>query len=401
MEIQQTLQILIEPDPDLLDTLSVFQQVKQQLSEPCFNQGKPLGQLDLHKAGYAQVVGQLNAQMTCSAIRAVAGAYASAKRNKRPAQKPFQFLKRDALFLVGKRGRDAGFRKDGSLSIWTTAGRKHIQYTVPKYFQPILAQAKEIDSIKVVERKGRLIGFVCITLEVPGPAGILPVGVDLNETNILVAVDPDGKDLFISGIPHRISNRKTRKKRGRLQSKLASKKAEDKDTRSVRRALKRLGCKQSNRTKTFCQTVGKELVQWCSKDAVLVMEDLRLPQRTKKQKRAVRTGIRRRLSQWAFSLLTTAIEANAAKRGILLAWVNPAHTSTHCSRCGLRGERKRHNFFCPSCGFRGHADLNAAVNIRNRYTALRGSGLPSISPEALATAEGKPSTIADRLSGGI
>ncbi|MEZ0375055.1 MAG: hypothetical protein ACAI44_38570, partial [Candidatus Sericytochromatia bacterium] len=209
MEIQQTLQILIEPDPDLLDTLSVFQQVKQQLSDPCFNQGKPLGQLDLHKARYAQVVGQLNAQMTCSAIRAVAGAYAAAKRNKRPAQKPFQFLKREALFLVGKRGRDAGFRKDGSLSIWTTAGRKHIQYTVPKYFQPILAQAKEIDSIKVVERKGRLIGFVCITLEVPEPAGILPVGVDLNETNILVAVDPDGKDLFISGIPHRISNRKT------------------------------------------------------------------------------------------------------------------------------------------------------------------------------------------------
>jgi hypothetical protein len=45
--------------------------------------------------------------------------------------------------------------------------------------------------------------------------------------------------------------------------------------------------------------------------------------------------------------------------------------------------------------------LNAAVNIRNRYTALRGSGLLSINPEALASAEGKPTSIADRLSGGI
>jgi len=401
MEIQQTLQIFIEPDPDLVNTLSVFQQVKQQLSEPCFNNGKPLGQLDLHKARYTQVVGQLNAQMTCSAIRAVAGAYASAKRNKKPAQKPFGFRKRNALFLVGERGRDASFHRDGTLSIWTTAGRKHITYTVPEYFQPILAQAKEIDSINVIERDGRLIGMVCITLEVPKPAGIHPVGVDLNETNILVAVDPDGKDLFISGIPHRIANRKTRKKRGRLQNKLASKKAEGKDTRAVRRALKRLGCKQRNRTKTFCQTVGKELVQWCPENAVLVMEDLRIPQTTKKQKRAMRTGVRRRMSQWAFGLLTSAIEANAAKRGILLALVNPAHTSTHCSRCGLKGERKRHAFFCPSCGFRCHADLNAAVNIRNRYTALRGSGLLSINPEALASAEGKPTSIADRLSGGI
>ena len=53
------------------------------------------------------------------------------KSNGKPAQRPFRFQRPRALFLVGKRGRDADFRQDGTLSIWTLAGRKHITYTVP------------------------------------------------------------------------------------------------------------------------------------------------------------------------------------------------------------------------------------------------------------------------------
>lgn len=55
--------------------------------------------------------------MTCTAIRLVAGAYASAKANKKPAQRPFAFTRPTALFLVGERGRDARFCDDGTLSI--------------------------------------------------------------------------------------------------------------------------------------------------------------------------------------------------------------------------------------------------------------------------------------------
>ena len=76
-----------------------------------------------------------------------------------------------ALFLVGARGRDADFRTDGTLSIWTVAGRKRISYTVPKAFQATLAAAKEIDSLTVIERNGRLLGSVTLTLEAPEPHG--------------------------------------------------------------------------------------------------------------------------------------------------------------------------------------------------------------------------------------
>jgi putative transposase len=54
----------------------------------------------------------------------------------------------------------------------------------------------------------------------------------------------------------------------------------------------------------------------------------------------------------------------------------------------LRGIRKRHAFTCPHCGYEAHADVNAAVNIRLRSTALRLSGPLSTGPEALSSIAG-------------
>src|SRR5579883_1059402 len=71
-----------------------FQQVQQQLSPVCFNNGEPLRALALHHACYLQVVGALNSQMTCSAIRLTAGAYASAKSNGHAIPNRLAFIAR-------------------------------------------------------------------------------------------------------------------------------------------------------------------------------------------------------------------------------------------------------------------------------------------------------------------
>ncbi|HEV2458604.1 MAG TPA: hypothetical protein VGS80_09580 [Ktedonobacterales bacterium] len=51
------------------------------MSAVAFNSGKPLRAVELQRAVYEQVKGQLSSQMTITALRVVAGAYASAKRN--------------------------------------------------------------------------------------------------------------------------------------------------------------------------------------------------------------------------------------------------------------------------------------------------------------------------------
>lgn len=374
MQIQRTITILIEPDPDLQTTLETFQGVCQELSPICFNEGKPLGPLPLQRTCYHAIKGRLNAQMTITAMRRVAGAYASAKRNKRPAEKPFTFGRKTAIFLVGKRGRDADFRADGTLSIWTVAGRKRLTYHVPDAFQGRLSEAIEIDSLTVIERNGLLLGRVCLTLEVLEPSGIHPIGIDLNETNALVANDADGRTLFVSGWDVKVRNKRSFQTRKRLQRKLATRKAEHRDTRSLRRLLKRLGRKRSNRTRTFAQTAAKQLVTWAAPQSVLIFEDLHIPQ--PKQGKLRGKAVRRRLSDWQHRLIRHYAECRAEERGMMIAEVNPAYTSQTCSRCGLLGKRNRHRFSCPSCGFTAHADVNAARNIRQRYVALRSNGSP-------------------------
>jgi putative transposase len=102
------------------------------------------------------------------------------------------------------------------------------------------------------------------------------------------------------------------------------------------------------------------------------------PQKGKIRGRA----LRRRLSLWQHGLIRAYVTGKAQEHGMLIAKVDPRYTSKNCSRCGLRGVRRRHSFTCPHCGHTAHADINAAYNIRNRFTQSRLSGDSSVSPEA-------------------
>jgi putative transposase len=390
-----------------------FQRVQKEISPICFNDGKRLSALQLHNIVYKNVSGSVNSQMTCSAIRLVVGTYASQesnyrrrlklekKRKERCERKGWNYKPKTfkepglcvfknpaALFLIGKKGRDASFcKKDGKLSLWTVAGRKHISYHVPSSRQYLLDTAADIDSITVVLRNGELIGYVSVTLDVPEPSGVNPIGVDLNETNMFVASDIEENTLFVSGHNLKVQNKRTWQIRKRLQQKLSAIKAQNKDTRSLRRLLKRQGRKQSNRTRTFSQTAAKQLCQWAKPNSILVFEDLDFQQPMKglvgckNQEKA--KSLRRRMSSWQRGVIRQCVENKAQEYGLSICEVNPAYTSQDCSRCGLRGKRKRHKFVCPHCEFECHADVNASRNIRNKFVVSRHNGLLSTSPEAL------------------
>jgi IS605 OrfB family transposase len=322
--------------------------------------------------------------MRCNAIRATAAAYAGAKSNRRPAIRPFVFRRPTALFLFTK---DFSFRRDGSLSISTLVGRQKIGWKIPEHFRKDFDSAKSIDSLRIARGKA----FLCITLEVPDPKGITPVGIDLGVNNALVA-STDKDTLFVSGKSLSIRNTKARKIRSRLQSKLAGRKAQHQDTRSVRRVLKRLSRKTKNRNRTFCQETAAKLCKWAPADAVLVFEDLHFKPKTKKEH--IRKGTRRKLNSWFFNLMMTAVKNRAERQGLSLAYMNPAYTSQLHFRCGLLGVRKGHQLFCPHCNQVEHADVNASQNLRLKFTVLRSSGLESTSPEALPSGKGKLSASA-------
>lgn len=376
MFAQRTLQIVIESDESLIKTLDSFTQVCNGISKTAWNSGKPLKALDLHRRVYDNIKGTVSSQLTCTSIRLTAGAYASAKKNGHDLDHPFNWHRPFALFLVGKRGRDASFMKDSLLSISTIDGRKHIKYTVPDAFREEFCNATEIDSIIVKNLGDKIIGYVAYTIEIPDVDGIHPVGIDLNETNAIVAVDADGNELFISGLDRKIKNKRTSKTIKRLQRKLAQRKAEGKNTRSVVRDLKRLRAKRSRRTKDFCNCASKELIEWAPDNCVLVFEDLNFGQGKHGSK-----AWDRRFSVWPRGMIFNMTSYKIQGKG-MVAKVDPRNTSKNCSRCGLPGVRKRHSFACPHCGFSIHADLNAAYNIRNRFTSSRASEDQSVSSEA-------------------
>lgn len=382
---QLSIPILIKDNTKLIKTVEKFTNEKKKISKTAYNKGKPLRALDLHKKTYRKIK-NLNAQMSCSVIRLVAGAYSSAKSNKHDIEKPFVFKKQSALFLIGKRGRDASFKKDKTISIWTVSGRTKYDYSIPSHFIDRFNSAKLINSLTLSIKNNKLKGNLCITIEVPEPKGIFPVGVDLNETNPIVATDINNKTFFVNGLDLRIKNNKLRKVKSRLKCKLATKKAEGKNTHSVVRTLKRLSCKQRNRINTYAKTIAKQFVNWLEPNSIIIFEDLKnIPQVSKKMK--LRKGVKRRLSGWYHRLLRECIINVAELKGFAYDYTSAYQTSIKCNVCGQIGVRQKHSFTC-SCGNKDHADKNASKNIRDKFTILRSSGVQSITLEA--SSGGKP-----------
>jgi IS605 OrfB family transposase len=302
--------------------------------------------------------------MTCSAFRSVSGAYKSINSKNLQITSPLKFLRNIAIYTIGVRGRDARFTKDGLLSLWTVAGRKRYSYKVPKNLNKLFSLALCKNCLKISEdRFGKLKVDLTITILVPEPSQGKPVGIDLNATNAVVAANLEGEVFFETGLATRIRNKRTRKTIRRLQIKKAALKADGKSTRSVRRLLKRLGRKRSNRTKDFARCVAKKLVSWAGPNAVLVFENLKFDKRRKKSK-----AINRKLSEWPHAIIKQCVKNKAEMCGSTIVEVNPAYTSQTCSRCGNLGTRLKHDFNCLACGYHAHADVNAAINIRRKFT---------------------------------
>ena len=132
-------------------------------------------------------------------------------------------------------------------------------------------------------------------------------------------------------------------------------------------------------------------VRWCVNQldwgnlSDLVIENLKYIQIDTKKR--VNKATRKLLSKWNLGLWHRAIEQKCEANCVYLHQVEPKYTSQTCPRCGNvdKGNRDGVLFRCTSCGYEANADLNASINILNRFRQERLNLSADIVPDMART----------------
>jgi putative transposase len=152
-----------------------------------------------------------------------------------------------------------------------------------------------------------------------------------------------------------------RKRQQRLRARLQAKK-----TSSARRLLKKRRRKEARFAADVNHRISKRIVAEAQRTgrgiAVEQLGGIRARVRLRKPQRAA-------VHTWAFAQLGGFLGYKAKAAGVAFVEVDPAYTSQTCSACGWvdkSNRRSQAEFECGRCGFVGHADHNAAINIAAR-----------------------------------
>jgi IS605 OrfB family transposase len=312
--------------------------------------------IPLQKLSYHQVKDsfRLGAQVLIRCIAKVADAY-TLDRNVLRTFRPHGAIAFDDRNL-------SWYTDRGAVSIWTVAGRQHIPYSLGKQQRTLLPYRRGESDL--VYHKGAF--YLLAVCEVPEPDaqqmdGVL--GVDLGIVNL--ATDSDGESH--SGEPVDRNRQWYARRRAALQAV---------GTPSARRRLRKLAGRQRRLQKDTNHRISKRLVAKAerTKRAIAVEELTHIRQRT----RASGPAQRARHSNWAFAQLRQFISYKAVLAGVPVMAVDPRNTSRTCSVCGhceKANRRAQAAFCCVVCGHQAPADVNAAINIRDRATCQMAYGV--------------------------
>lgn len=303
-------------------------------------------QYDLHHLVYYQVRERfgLSSQMTVRCIAKVADAY----KPDRKTQRTFR-----AWGAMAYDSRILRWKSDAAeVSIWTVDGRQTIRFACGECQHRLLQNQKGESDLTVID--GVFYLLATCDVAVPEPIEVEGVlGVDLGAVNI--ATDGDGE--VYSGAQVNGLRRRYTRLRGRLQQK---------GTKSARRLLRKRRRREHRFAQDVNHVIAKRIVGKAeSTGRVIALEDLSgIRDRTTVRKRQ-----RRQHHSWAFHDLRLNIEYKAALAGVPVILVDPQNTSRTCPGCGCIAKRNRPTqgqFSCIRCGFSGHADTIAAINIGRR-----------------------------------
>ena len=210
----------------------------------------------------------------------------------------------------------------------------------------------------------------------------------LPATNEVIGVDRGVHVLAALSDGRLIANRAVGDKRkaatARMQRELAAATVRDgkrrvingRDHRRIkaRKRLARAREREANARRDYAHKVARRIVN----DAdVIALEKLSLSAMTRSARGSVerpgrnvraKAGLNRVVLDSGFGLLRQLIVAKAEEAARTVVEVAARFSSQECSDCGhvARESRRRRRFRCVRCGYRNHADVNAALVIRGR-----------------------------------
>jgi len=347
--MQLTAKVKLLPTPEQADalkcTLEMANAACNYISERAWEE-RTFRQYSLHKLVYYDVRERfgLSSQMTVRCISKVADAY-KLDRNTERTFRETGAIAYDSRILRWKMGEQI-------VSIWTMDGRQTIPFACGERQRDLLQSQKGESDLALIDG----VFYLLATCEVDAPEPVEveeALGVDLGIVNI--ATDSDGETYSGAQI------NSLRKRHARLRAKLQSK-----GTKSAKRLLKRRRGKERRFAQDVNHVIAKRIVEKAEGTGRAIgLEDLSgIRDRTTVRKRQ-----RRQHHSWAFHDLRQKIEYKAILAGVPVILVDPKNTSRTCPVCGCVDKRNRASqstFSCVRCGFSGHADTIAAVNIGRR-----------------------------------
>jgi putative transposase len=219
-----------------------------------------------------------------------------------------------------------------------------------------------------LRREGRryfvLIQCAQVPAEPVSPTG-RDVGLDLGVSTLVTCSDG-------TAYPNARHTGSASEELGAAQAVLASKRPGSRRRRGAVAALARVHRRIANRRRDDLHKVSRSIV---NRYDTIVTEDLRITNMTRTAKGTLETpgtrvaqkaGLNKEICSAGWGTLIAMIAYKAEGAGRRLIVVDPRHTSQRCSHCGHTEAANRTTqaaVVCRRCGFRAHADHNAAINI--------------------------------------
>ena len=227
-----------------------------------------------------------------------------------------------------------------------------------------------------MDRAGRWhVAFAAVPGPIPAPGNGEVAGIDRGVA--VSAALSTGQLLHVPGLTAR-----ERKRLRRLERKLSRARRGSERRGRARHAIARLRARETDRRKDWAEKTSTGIAR---RFDVIRVEDLQITNMTRSAKgtpenpgRNVRAkaGLNREILRSGWGLLVRRLEDKAPGR---VEKIKPHYTSQRCSACGQVDRDSRESqavFRCTACGFAGHADVNAAINIAagHAVTARGGDG---------------------------